>query len=202
MLLIPAELAILRSRYSGVILASGSPRRKELLSCVIDDFVVEKSTFAEDLPKGAADDYVVETARTKGEEVAGKHPTALVISADTVVVQDGTILEKPTSDADARRMLETLSGSTHFVYTGVCLFHGPRCRSFCERTDVTFSDLSKDAIAAYVATGEPMDKAGAYGIQGRAGPFVERISGCYYNVVGLPMNRLARELQLFLKEDL
>ena len=207
-MLAPSKAAL--ATYTSLILASGSPRRLELLRRLLNpvglSFEVRVSSFAEDLPKEKypdPTDYVMETARCKGCEVfeasSGK---VLVISADTVVVDsDGAILEKPSSRADAAQTLSRLSASSHFVYTGVALFRQGRSTTFCEKTTVTFSQLTDEAIANYVDSGEPMDKAGSYGIQGVAGSFVESIDGCYYNAVGLPMNRLARELNDFLKED-
>mmetsp|Transcript_290 Transcript_290/g.822 ORF Transcript_290/g.822 Transcript_290/m.822 type:complete len:202 (+) Transcript_290:321-926(+) len=194
------------ARVTAVVLASGSPRRRELLQHVLPDginFVVQPSSFAEDLPKG--DDpaeYCAQTAFRKGEDVAKLigDEAQLIISADTVVVADGNVLEKPRDAAHATEMLRTLSGATHRVVTGCALFRGGRRKSFYETTEVTFSELSDETIAAYVASGEPYDKAGGYGIQGSAGAFVSGISGCYHNVVGLPMNRLAREIAAFLDE--
>ena len=191
---------------TAIVLASGSPRRRELLGQMLPkdvDFVVQKSTFDEDLPKG--DDaalYCVRTAEKKGEEVCAaiNDPSRLIISADTVVVLDNVVLEKPADEAHAVAMLRSLSGRSHDVVTGCALFHGGRATTFYERTAVQFSSLSDDAIAAYAATGDPLAKAGGYGIQGRAGAFVERVDGCYYNVVGFPLNRLSREIAAFLAE--
>jgi len=201
MLLQPWTSALLA--YDRVILASASPRRKELLRTMLEPlnvpFEAEASTFAEDLPKDQhPGTYARATAQCKGAEVCEAHKgeNVLVISADTVVaLADGTILEKPQSDEDARRMLGLLSASAHKVYTGVAIFAGPsRRRAFTAETTVTFSELSPEAIASYVATGEPSDKAGSYAIQGFASAFVASIAGCYFNVVGLPINRLSLEL--------
>ena len=198
---------LLADTFTGVaaiVLASGSPRRHELLGQVLPigvDFVVRKSTFDEDLPKGDSPHaYCVETAARKGAEVCDAlgDPSRLVVSADTVVVRDSVVLEKPRDAADARAMLRSLSGRTHDVVTGCALFYGGRTVRFHETTSVSFSALSDEAIDAYVATGDPLDKAGAYGIQGRAGAFVDRIDGCYYNVVGFPLNRFAAEVSAFL----
>ena len=192
---------------SAVVLASGSPRRKELLGLVLPEaygFEVQTSDFAEDLPKDTdAADYALRTATAKGESVvqARNAPDELIISADTVVVRKDKILEKPRDDDHARDMLSKLSGKTHKVITGVALFHKGRSCGFHACTKVTFSKLPAAAIDDYVATGDPLDKAGGYGIQGRAGCFVEGIDGCYHNVVGLPVNRLARELQQFLADQ-
>lgn len=188
-----------------LVLASGSPRRRELLTQMLPSpitFRVETSGFAEDLDKALypePSDYVMQTARCKGVDVFNNcADDALVIAADTVVVHEGKILEKPLSEEEARSMLRSLSGKTHTVYTGVALFRKDiEPRLFFESTKVTFSHLDDDVIAAYVATGESMDKAGAYGAQGQAGCFVERFDGDYFNVVGLPMNRLSRELRTF-----
>mgnify|MGYP001801229903 CR=1 FL=1 len=192
-----------------LVLASGSPRRRELLTQMLPSpitFRIETSGFAEDLDKALypePSDYVMETARCKGIDVFGKcEDDALVIAADTVVVHQGKIMEKPHSEEEARSMLRSLSGQTHSVYTGVALFRkGHTPRLFFESTAVTFSQLDDDVIAAYVATGESMDKAGAYGAQGQAGCFVERFDGDYFNVVGLPMNRLSRELKSFILQS-
>jgi len=208
MLLQPWKASLLA--YDRIILASASPRRKALLGTIFDPlevaFAAEASTFAEDLRKDQhPGTYAQNTARCKGEELyeAHKSENVLVISADTVVaLADGTILEKPQSDEDARRMLGRLSGSTHSVFTGVAIFAGPSSRrSFTAETTVTFSELSPEAIASYVATGEPMDKAGAYAIQGFASAFVASVTGCYFNVVGLPINRLSRELIALFEEE-
>lgn len=192
---------------SAVVLASGSPRRKELLGLVLPEgtrFQIQTSDFAEDLPMDTdAADYALRTATAKGAAVvaARNNPDELVISADTVVVRKDKIMEKPTDAAHAKDMLTELSGKTHKVITGVALFHKGRSCGFHACTSVTFSKLSDAAIDDYVATGDPLDKAGGYGIQGRAGCFVEGIDGCYHNVVGLPINRLARELQVFMAEE-
>lgn len=193
-----------------LVLASGSPRRRELLTQMLPSpltFRIETSGFAEDLPKANFADpsqYVMETAKCKGLDVFGrcaKEERALVIAADTVVVgTEGEILEKPASESNAREMLRTLSGNRHCVYTGVALFREGKTRTFHECTAVTFSALSDDVIGAYVATGECMDKAGGYGAQGQAGSFIERFDGDYFNVVGLPLNRLSRELISFISE--
>jgi septum formation protein len=129
--------------------------------------------------------------------VAAEHPTALTLGADTIVVHDGSILNKPGDAESARAMLRQLSGTTHSVYTGFALLHpsSDRCVRRVERTDVTFAALSDAEITAYVNTGSPLDKAGAYGIQDAMGPlFVESIEGDYYNVVGLPLHALYQEL--------
>ncbi|MEL6613572.1 MAG: Maf family protein [Bacteroidota bacterium] len=146
--------------------------------------------FPTDVPPG---DAVARLALEKAQLVAPAHPEALILAADTTVVLDGRVLEKPEDTDDARRMLRDLSGATHTVYTGVALCHldSQRTVHTAEATQVTFGTLSDAEIDAYVATGSPLDKAGAYGIQDDHGPlFVERIEGDFYNVVGLPLRRV------------
>mmetsp|Transcript_136188 Transcript_136188/g.240708 ORF Transcript_136188/g.240708 Transcript_136188/m.240708 type:complete len:239 (-) Transcript_136188:83-799(-) len=205
-----------------VVLASGSPRRRELLAVVLGPevpFLVVPSGFAEDLPKGDDPEvYCMRTATAKGREVwsrceaaasgaggacAARSARQLVISADTIVVSPaGKVLEKPANAEEATQMLTELSGASHKVYTGVALFGNEKELSFCECTTVTFSKLTPAAIAAYVSSGDPFDKAGGYGIQGAAGAFVEKIDGCFFNVVGLPVNRLCRMLDTFLQSSM
>jgi septum formation protein len=177
-----------------LILASQSPRRRQLLERLGLAFRVVPSPAEEVVPEGESPDVVVQTlARQKAAPVADAHPDALTLAADTVVVHRGTILGKPADDAEARRMLGTLSGGAHTVYTGMAL-HCPARElavTVAEATRVTFGTLTNDEIEAYVASGSPMDKAGAYGIQDDTGAlFVTRIDGDYYNVVGLPLRRL------------
>ena len=179
-----------------IILASASPRRRELLRAVGLTFDVCVSDVEETiLPGWSADEAARGLARQKAEAVAAQHPEACVIGADTVVVIDNQILEKPKDAEDAKRMLRLLSGREHRVVTGVCLAFGSRRRVFSQETAVRFFPLSDDEIARYVATGEPMDKAGAYGIQAFGALLVEGITGDYFNVVGLPVARLMRELE-------
>ncbi len=182
-----------------MILASQSPRRQELLRRAGVTFRVMPSSFDEAPLKARAlepDELVVALARGKARAVAdaidGDEP---VIGADTVVALEGEVLGKPTSPADATRMLRELSGRRHTVFTGVHVEAGARSFSFFEATDVQFFPLDEEEIAAYVATGEPMDKAGAYGIQGRGCLLVSGIHGDYCNVVGLPVARLVRALR-------
>jgi septum formation protein len=140
-------------------------------------------------------DYAQRLARDKARAVFARHPESAVLGADTVVVVDEHLLEKPSGQADAARMLRLLSGRTHQVITGVCLVAPDFEQSEAEITQVIFSPLSEGEIAAYVASGEPLDKAGAYAIQGMASRWVERIEGCYFNVVGLPVPRVYRMLR-------
>lgn len=177
-----------------IILASGSPRRKELLGLITEDFCVRVSDADETLPKGIEPhDAVLQLSRIKAEAVNDGCHT--VIGADTVVALDGLILGKPTDEEHAYEMLCTLSGRTHSVFTGVTIRSGTQCVSFYEETAVTFYELSPEEIRSYIATGEPMDKAGSYGIQGKGSLFVKGIQGDYFNVVGLPISRLYRELK-------
>lgn len=188
-------------RASKIILASGSPRRVEILNALLGlGAVVVPSTFPEDLDKSkfTPGEYVQENARCKASEVYAKlraeqgHAPSLVIGADTVVVSDGRILEKPADEEAAVAMLKSLSGSEHQVMTGVALFYAPqgdetepRVELFVEATTVCFAELPEEVIRAYVETGEPFDKAGGYGYQSKAAPFVTGIRGCYWNVRGV-----------------
>ena len=182
-----------------MILASASPRRKELLSNAGFDLVIEPADVDETRLEGESPCHLVQRlAELKADACLKTHgllkPGQTLLAADTIVWVGTKALGKPCNDDDARRMLGELSGKTHHVSTGVCLMRGTpdgldRC-SFVETTDVTFKDLTDAEIDAYVATGEPLDKAGAYGIQGGAGAFVARLEGDYDNVVGLPVRRV------------
>jgi septum formation protein len=177
-----------------LILASASPRRAELLHDAGFAFTVLSSA-VDETPYSNENPYelVQRLALAKAELVAARAVgPAIVIAADTVVILDGHILGKPRSTDDARHMLEQLSGRTHSVLTGVALIRLPDAerRQFVESTLVHFAPLSAEEISRYLATDEPHDKAGAYGIQGRAGRYIPRIEGCYFNVVGLPLSRL------------
>ena len=181
------------------ILASASPRRKELLKQIGLDFTIEPAHGEEVITRTEPDQVVMELAAQKAQEVAERHTEdVLVIGADTVVVKDGKILGKPADEADARRMLHLLQGSIHQVYTGVCLITKKdgqtQIHRFYESTDVEFYPMSEEEITNYVATKEPMDKAGAYGIQGSCAIYIREIRGDYNNVVGLPIARLYHEL--------
>ncbi len=174
-----------------MILASASPRRSDILSMMGLQFRVEPSGASEALEDLLPpEDHVLEIARRKALTVAGRNPDAIVLGADTVVALDSEILEKPTDEADAIRMLTQLSGKTHHVYTGVALTAdgGERILADVAATTVSMRAVSHEEIAAYVGTGEPMDKAGAYAAQGRASVFIQSISGCFFNVVGLPIS--------------
>lgn len=182
-----------------LILASSSPRRKTLLEQLGLPFTIQKRPVNEQVRSDVSpSDVVTRLALRKAMPVAAEHPTALTLGADTVVVHDGDILNKP-ADADAAcAMLARLSDTTHSVYTGFALLHPATDRSVhrCARTDVTMAPLSDAEIQAYVDTGSPLDKAGGYGIQDSMGPlFVTGIAGDYYNVVGLPLRSFYRTLQ-------
>ncbi|XP_031228032.1 probable bifunctional dTTP/UTP pyrophosphatase/methyltransferase protein [Mastomys coucha] len=197
-----------RLRGYRVVLASASPRRKEILDLAGVAFEVSPSAFPESLSKARlrAEDYARETATRKALDVAARKCQAdpvtpyLVIGADTVVAVDGLILEKPVDREDAFRMLRRLSGKEHSVITGVAVVlasgsgRDPEVHAFHEETRVTFSELSEELVREYVDSGEPMDKAGAYGLQARGGMLAERVHGDFLNVVGFPLNRFCREL--------
>ncbi len=179
-----------------LILASGSPRRRELMGLIAPEFTVCVSGAEETVPAGLTPAETVEALATlKGGSVFAEHPSDTVIAADTVVIVDGGLLGKPASPEDAFAMLRRLSGRTHEVYTGVYVASGSRETVFHECTEVTFYDLTDSEINAYIATGEPFDKAGAYGIQGYGALLVKGIRGDYYNVMGFPVARVARALR-------
>ena len=171
------------------ILASKSPRRKELLSEIIDNFEIITAEVDETLPEEIHPREGVEIlAIRKGEAVAKANPDAIVISSDTLVELGGIPLGKPTDKADATRMLTDLSGKAHNVHTGVAIHHSGRVYSGVATTAVYFREMTEQEIEEYVASGDPMDKAGSYGIQSGGGKFVEKIEGDYDTVVGLSMN--------------
>ncbi len=186
-----------------VILASASPRRFELLKQIGLEFKVVPSSYQEqETQQTTIEELVLHNARYKGQIVANAHPQALVISADTIVAIDRLILGKPTDEQDAFRMLQKLSGRTHQVYTAVGLMFKKYdgLKLDVVRTNVTFRSLSEEEIWAYINTGEPFDKAGAYGIQGQGALLVEKIEGCYFNVVGFPLSRFFLMLKEFLNQ--
>jgi septum formation protein len=181
-----------------LILASASERRAQILRDAGISFIQLSSAIDETPYSGESPhDLVQRLATAKAELVAARAVgPAIVIAADTEVTLDGHIFGKPKSSDDARHMLEKLSGRTHSVITGVTLIRLPDAErlTFAETTHVHFAPLSPEEISRYLATGEPHDKAGAYGIQGRAGRYIPRIEGCYFNVVGLPLARLQHAL--------
>jgi len=171
-----------------LVLASGSPRRRELLAQAGFVFEVVAADIDETRRVGeAAVDYVQRLALEKAEVVVARFPDAMVIGADTTVVLDGEVMNKPVDAADAERMLRWLSGRTHQVYTGLAVVRGGVKVSGVERTDVVFREIEEEELAVYLASGDAMDKAGAYGIQGYAARWIPRIEGDYFNVVGLPL---------------
>lgn len=189
----------------GLILASASPRRRELLAQAGFEFEVRASDIDEiPWPGELPESFARRAARDKALAVAASEPQgSLVLGADTIVVADHEILGKPVDPADAARMLRSLSGITHRVVTGVCVVRSPQQVEALthETTFVTFCSLDEAEIAAYVASGESTDKAGAYGIQGLASKFVTRIEGCYFNVVGLPVAAVYGLLKPFLESQ-
>ena len=184
-----------------LVLASASPRRRELLTQAGFDFEVLPAHIPEDLlPNEDPVTYVLRLARTKAETVFARlsqesSAPLCVLGADTTVTIDGEILGKPADAEDAARMLRMLSGRTHRVITGVALVTGQGTEVAAETTSVRFLALSEEEIATYIATGEPMDKAGGYGIQGYAARWIPGIEGDYFNVVGLPLARVSTMLQ-------
>ena len=185
-----------------IILASASPRRKELMGHLPFSFTVRVSQADEKMDgRNLPQDEVARISYLKANDVA-RTKDDIVIGADTIVVCDGVILGKPKNEEDAFRMLTMLSGRAHQVMTGVTLLQGDRRHSFTEITDVYFRPLCKEEILSYIHSGDPMDKAGAYGIQSGASLFVEKIVGDYYNVVGLPVCHLSQVLKEFMEETL
>ena len=181
-----------------LILASGSPRRQALLKEMGYTFEICCPDVDEHV-SGRAEDIVKTLARRKAEAVAARFPDGVVIASDTLVSLDGAPLGKPEDAADAQRMLTALSGREHDVFTGVCVMNAATGRTVLRevRTGVRFRTLTGDEISAYIATGEPMDKAGAYAIQGGAGSFVEGLEGSFENVMGFPVDEVREMLKLF-----
>lgn len=179
-----------------LILASKSPRRKELLSLITEDFIIKTADVDETLPAKITPWEAVEyLSQIKAEPF--KSDEDIVIGADTVVAVDGTILGKPIDRENAFAMLKMLSGKEHSVFTGVTVIKGEKSSTFSVETRVKFFDLSNEEINAYLDTGEPFDKAGGYGIQGKGSLLIEKINGDYFNVVGLPISALSRCLEDF-----
>ncbi|NLT09459.1 MAG: septum formation protein Maf [Ruminococcus sp.] len=182
-----------------IILASGSPRRRELMKYISEDFEAVSLDADETLPVDIeplkASEYL---AQIKAKAASEKYPDKIVIGCDTTVICGNDILGKPADKNDCIRCISELSGQTHQVVTGCALAYGDRITSFSEVTDVTFRNLSRDDIIAYADTDEPYDKAGGYGIQGKASELVRSIDGDFFNVVGLPVTRLFNELKKFI----
>ncbi len=182
------------------ILASASPRRKELFSRITDDFKIIPSSADETIPENiSAFECAEYLAVKKASQIAEDNKNAVVTGCDTVVIADNKILGKPSSEKNAYEMLEMLSGKVHYVVTGVCICYKDRKISFSSVTEVEFYPLSDDDINGYIKTGEPFDKAGAYGIQGLGSLFVKKINGDFYNVVGLPVAELSRKIKEIVK---
>jgi len=178
-----------------LILASASPRRHELLAAAALEHIVRPAAVDETRQPGEPPrEYVLRVAREKSQAVSAGGQD-VVLGADTVVCVEGEVLGKPASAVEAAAMLRALSGRKHSVLTGISLRRGARIITDVSETMVWFNPISEQDIAAYVATGEPMDKAGAYAIQGYASRFVRRIEGCYHNVVGLPVSLVYRHLK-------
>ena len=186
-----------------IILASGSPRRKELLAQIGLDFEVIVSDAEEVMTSTHPGEVVKELSGCKAMAVAltlnEDQKDAVVIGADTVVAQDDRILGKPKDEEDAFQMLHILQGQTHQVYTGVTLINGEKKVSFYEKSDVSVYPMTDDEIWEYIHTGEPMDKAGAYGIQGYFAKYIREVQGEYTTIVGLPLGRLWHELTKFMR---
>lgn len=186
-----------------IILASASPRRRELMKLITEDFTAVSVDSDETLP----DDIVMKgicgaaeyLAHVKAEKAHEMFPEDIVIGCDTTVVCRSKILGKPKDKEQAREYLHMLSGSVHSVFTGCCIMYGDRTGSFDEGTDVFFNELSDEEIEDYISTDEPYDKAGGYGIQGRGALFVNKINGDFFNVMGLPVSRLNKKLKEFIK---
>lgn len=183
-----------------LILASASPRRCNLLKNLGLNFEVIPSDIEEEVMEGVPPQKVVSLlARKKALSIAQKQKDAVVIGADTIVVYKDNILGKPFDENDAQNMLNKLSGEWHQVITGIAVIDSAsgKCKTHSEITHVKFKTISEQEIKDYIKTGEPLDKAGGYGIQGKGGLFVEEIKGCFYNVVGLPLSRLYDVLKDF-----
>ena len=184
-----------------LVLASASPRRRQLLERILPSFLCHPADIEESYPADMPVDQVPEfLSCQKAQAVAELYPDAILLGSDTGVFLDNSMLGKPKNQEDAVHMLERLSGRTHRVITGCCLIWGTKYRSFSQTTQVTFYPLSQEEIRQYVATGEPLDKAGGYGIQGKGALLVKEIRGDYFKVVGLPVALLARELQAFTRD--
>lgn len=182
-----------------IVLASSSPRRRELLKTAGLDFEIDVEGVEEIVQGDCVEEIVCSLAEQKCSPVALRRPNDCVIGADTVVALNDKILGKPKDREDAKSMLRALSGNEHAVYTGVCIAANGKKNIFCEETKVRFFDLTDEEIEKYVATNEPMDKAGAYGIQGYGCTLVEGIDGDYFNVVGLPVAKTVRAIRAIIE---
>ena len=181
-----------------IILASASPRRKELLSQIVDEFEIHPSNVEESIPSNIATNDVAEYLATqKALDVAKQFPNDTIIGSDTIIVFNDTIYGKPVNKADAKKMLLQFSNNTHLVITGVCIVSQNKSISFSSVNKVTFYNLSEDEIDNYLKDDEYKDKAGSYAIQGKASLFIKEITGDYNSIVGLPVSKLARVLKSF-----
>ena len=184
-----------------LILASASPRRQELISLITNEYVCNPSGVEEVIPDDiAVSEIPLCLAQQKAKAVAEDFPDDIVVGCDTAVILEGEVLGKPKDKDDARRMIKALSGKVHQVVTGCALVKGEKISGFSNVTDVEFFELSDDEIQDYINSSEPYDKAGAYGIQGKASLFVKGIRGDYFNVVGLPVSELKRQINRFVME--
>ncbi|NLG81868.1 MAG: septum formation inhibitor Maf [Bacilli bacterium] len=182
-----------------IILASNSPRRKELFKYIVDDFTVHVSEIIEDYdPTFKPEEIVTYLSKQKALAVSKTFPTDVIVGSDTIVYIDGEVLGKPHSKEEAYKMLRKLAGRTHKVYTGVTIIYHNQIESFYSETSVTFYEMSDAEIYQYIETNEPMDKAGAYGIQGYGAKFIKSIEGDYFTVVGLPVALLYQHLKKYL----
>ena len=173
-----------------IILASGSPRREELLKKICAKFLIEKCDVDEIVSAASPKDLAIGNAKLKAETVAKKYPRDVVIGADTIVVFEGKIFGKPDGGCGAFEMLKTLSGHRHEVITGLAIVTGGKTFTASEVTEVFFGEMTDEEISNYVGTGEPLDKSGSYALQGGTAQFIEKIHGDWANVVGLPLYRL------------
>ncbi|PAT02737.1 septum formation inhibitor Maf [Candidatus Izimaplasma bacterium ZiA1] len=177
------------------ILASGSPRRKELLELLHIDFKIITSDIEEIInPDLSHEDVVMDLAKQKATDIASSNKGSIVLGFDTLVIYKNSPLGKPKDNNDAFSMLRQLSGNTHQVLTGCCIIEGDKVETFYDQALVTFSTMTDQEILDYIDTNEPMDKAGAYGIQGYGAKFIENVNGDFYSVMGLPINKLYKYL--------
>jgi septum formation protein len=198
--MIVMEMPMPDKTHPTIILASNSPRRRELLHQIGLSFATDPSQVDEQVLIGESpESYAVRVALDKARAAAARAGSGIIIAADTIVVLGGRILGKPANRRDAERMLSILSGKMHVVITGLAIMDASegKTETGMSLTRVWFKDLSKDEISSYIKGGEPLDKAGAYGIQGKGALFVKQIEGCYFNVVGLPLSLLGELLHNF-----
>ena len=183
-----------------IVLASGSPRRRELFRLITEDFEIRVTNCDETIPESISAENAAEYLSVKKALAAVSDNKELIIGCDTAVVIDNQILGNPSSEEECRYMLTQLSGRTHTVFTGISMIYGGSRHSYTTATDVVFYNISENEISEYIKTGEPFDKAGGYGIQGKGSLFVRKIHGDYFNVVGLPVSSLKRELESFINK--